>query len=429
MLKKVWAYLVIITGAVAGGTLATFVPDGHESQANSPPALITPALFAATPVVANKPVVDGELTGDWKQWGGSSDRNNVAVGVNIPTAWEVGDIDEETGAWDAASAENIKWVAQCGSQTYGNVVIADGRAFIGTNNRAGYLARYPGDIDLGCLLCFSTKDGSFLWQHSSEKLDTGRVHDWPLQGVCCASYVEGNRLWFVTSRGEVVCLDTEGYHDGEDDGPAKAGMGRLFLESPLLQAGLDENNLLPALAALLETNGVSLDGQTRLKVEEEGTRWLLQIRGEDGTAFYRITREDPQLHVVKIADEQETNGQPVVSAHTRLTEGLDQGQVSPALAALLAKRGFDLKQVKVTKDGNAWKLAGTVDGKPRTGLVRMQGPNLTAFKQITAEDKGEADQIWVYDMMKEQAVSQHNMCSCSVTAMGDLLFVNTSNGV
>jgi outer membrane protein assembly factor BamB len=32
-------------------------------------------------------------------------------------------------------------------------------------------------------------------------------------------------------------------------------------------------------------------------------------------------------------------------------------------------------------------------------------------------------------MMSELGVSQHNMCSCSVTAAGDILFVNTSNGV
>jgi outer membrane protein assembly factor BamB len=32
-------------------------------------------------------------------------------------------------------------------------------------------------------------------------------------------------------------------------------------------------------------------------------------------------------------------------------------------------------------------------------------------------------------MMKELGSSQHNMCSCSVTALGDVLFVNTSNGV
>ena len=32
-------------------------------------------------------------------------------------------------------------------------------------------------------------------------------------------------------------------------------------------------------------------------------------------------------------------------------------------------------------------------------------------------------------MMKEMGISQHNMCSCSLTAAGDVLFVCTSNGV
>ena len=32
-------------------------------------------------------------------------------------------------------------------------------------------------------------------------------------------------------------------------------------------------------------------------------------------------------------------------------------------------------------------------------------------------------------MMDELDTSQHNMCSCSVTSYGDLLFVNTSNGL
>jgi len=96
---------------------------------------------------------------------------------------------------------------------------ANGKIYVGTNNGGGRLDRYPSDVDLGCLLCFRESDGQFLWQHSSEKLSTGRVHDWPLQGICCAPLVEGDRLWFVTSRGEVVCLDTEGFADGENDGP------------------------------------------------------------------------------------------------------------------------------------------------------------------------------------------------------------------
>ncbi len=92
--------------------------------------------------------------------------------------------------------------------------------------------------------------------------------DWPLQGICCSPLVEGERLWYVTSRGEVACLDAAGFYDGEDDGPV----------------------------------------------------------------------------------------QDTVDLH-------------------------------------------------------------------------EADTVWKFDMMAELKVSQHNMCSCSVTSWGDILFVNTSNGV
>ena len=51
------------------------------------------------------------------------------------------------------------------------------------------------------------------------------------------------------------------------------------------------------------------------------------------------------------------------------------------------------------------------------------------MKVVTPADKEEADTVWSLDMMKQLGVSQHNMCSCSVTSWGDLLFVNTSNGV
>ncbi|RMF96085.1 MAG: serine/threonine protein kinase, partial [Planctomycetota bacterium] len=52
-----------------------------------------------------------------------------------------------------------------------------------------------------------------------------------------------------------------------------------------------------------------------------------------------------------------------------------------------------------------------------------------AFKIITPDDVHEADTVWDFDMMKELRVSQHNMAACSVTSFGDILFVNTSNGV
>lgn len=152
---------------------------------------------------------------DWPQFGGWTHRNNTPEGKNIPVEWKIAGRDGE-------DEKNIKWSAKLGSQTYGNPVVANGKAYVGTNNGAGYLKRYPDTVDLGCLLCFDEKTGEFIWQHSSEKLPTGRVHDWPLQGICAAPFVDGERLWFVTSRGEVRCLDTEGFLDDENDGPFKS---------------------------------------------------------------------------------------------------------------------------------------------------------------------------------------------------------------
>ncbi|MEX0715446.1 MAG: PQQ-binding-like beta-propeller repeat protein [Planctomycetaceae bacterium] len=145
--------------------------------------------------------------GDWPQFGGWPSRNNVPDAHAIPENW---DVDDGT---------NIKWTAQLGSQSYGNPVVANGRVYVGTNNRGAYLPRYPEDVDLGVVLCFDEATGKFLWQHSNEKLAAGRVQDWPAQGVCSAVYADGDRLWYVSNRCEVVCLDALGFQDDENDGP------------------------------------------------------------------------------------------------------------------------------------------------------------------------------------------------------------------
>jgi outer membrane protein assembly factor BamB len=144
---------------------------------------------------------------DWPQWGGWSHRNNTPQAKNLPVTWDVD------------GGENIIWSTPLGSQSYGNPVVANGHVYVGSNNHHAYLSRFPKAVDLGVLLCFDEKTGKFLWQHSNPKLPTGRVNDWPDQGVCAAPYVDGERLWYVSNRGELVCLDTQGFLDGENDGP------------------------------------------------------------------------------------------------------------------------------------------------------------------------------------------------------------------
>jgi outer membrane protein assembly factor BamB len=208
------------------------------------PAASPAAPFAFDPIQA---AVDDIATlgvgqHDWPQWGGSRLRNNTPRAMNLPERWELGPTnvgrpdpwrtvstgggtrrepnpDWQPGSWRPPGSENVLWVAELGSQCYGNPVVANGHVYVGTNNEHGYLERYPRSIDLGMLLCLDERTGEFLWQYSSLKLPQGLVHDWPGQGICAAPLVDGNRLWLVTNRCELVCLDTEGFRDGENDGP------------------------------------------------------------------------------------------------------------------------------------------------------------------------------------------------------------------
>ena len=111
----------------------------------------------------------------------------------------------------------MKWVADLGSQTYGNATVAGGRVFVGTNNE---LLRDPKQAgDRGVLMAFKQDTGEFLWQNTHEKVSAGRVNDWPFQGVASSRLVEGDRYYYVSNRGEVMCLDVEGFRDGAERRP------------------------------------------------------------------------------------------------------------------------------------------------------------------------------------------------------------------
>ena len=323
-------------------------------------AALAPGKPEVAPAITANPVLK---KGDWGQWGGNSMRNNVPVTDVAPLAFAPGKFDRKTGAWDKTKAKNVKWVATLGSQSYGNTVVGSGKVVLGTNNSNGYLKRYPADIDLGVLVAFDEKTGKFLWQHSSEKLHTGRVHDWPLMGICCSPMIEGNRLWFVTSRGEVKCLDTEGMLDGKDDGPITKEPARLF---DVVRADEVADDKLGAILKDLEAGKLSAD-----------------MRARFAAAGAELDAADPELK-------------------------LDE---------------------KVKGPTKKWNFKAKANGIERDFYLTLAGPRLSVFRITTADDKDEADVIWSYDLMKNLGTSQHNMCSCSVTTWGDLLFVNTSNGV
>jgi outer membrane protein assembly factor BamB len=132
----------------------------------------------------------------------------VSMFGNTPSRNMVSDAERLPATWDPESGENVKWKQPLGSQSYGGPVLAGGIIYVGTNNEG---ARDPAITgDKGVLMAFNAADGAFLWQKVHDKLPDGRVHDWPLQGICSGPHVEGDRLYYVSNRAEVVCADTHG---------------------------------------------------------------------------------------------------------------------------------------------------------------------------------------------------------------------------
>jgi outer membrane protein assembly factor BamB len=167
--------------------------------------LIALSAFFVTIAAVAPSASPGATAGDWPMWGGSPDRNMVSTMTGLPTTWDV-----KTG-------ENVKWVAQLGSQTYGNPVVAGGVVLVGTNNEQVRDPKQGGDR--GVLMAFRESDGEFLWQATHEKLSSGRVNDWPYQGVCSSPLVENGVVYYTSNRGEVMAVDLDGFRDGNNDGP------------------------------------------------------------------------------------------------------------------------------------------------------------------------------------------------------------------
>lgn len=128
---------------------------------------------------------------DWPMMGGRPDRNMVSSEKGLPTEW------------DWSTKKNIKWTADLGDVTYGSPVISDGRVFIGTNNDEPAVRQKR-----GVLKCFSEKDGQLLWRVVHEKLPEAGEDDTAI-GVCSTPCAVEGRVYYVSNRAELMCLNAE----------------------------------------------------------------------------------------------------------------------------------------------------------------------------------------------------------------------------
>jgi len=158
-------------------------------------ALRTPSVVSA--VEPEKPKATATAAGTWTMFGGTLSRNMINLAdKNIPDEWNV------------KAKKNVLWTVKLGSRAYGGPIVSDGKVLVGTNNEGN---RDPAEKgDRGVLMCFDAKTGDFLWQDVHNKLESGQVNDWPREGVCSTPIVEDGKVYYVTNRCEVVCVELAG---------------------------------------------------------------------------------------------------------------------------------------------------------------------------------------------------------------------------
>jgi len=305
---------------------------------------------------------------DWPTLGRDSTRNAVSPERRPPLDWSVGVYDRETHEWKGKS-KNVLWNTRLGGTTFGTPIVAGGRVYIGTN-LSEHVPQHRSIERQGYLLCFRESDGEFLWQFSANEIEGYAWRYWN-PGVGSSPLVEGNRVWFVSNRWEVICLDTAGFHDDEDDGPVKGGPTLLF-----------------------------------------------EVMGPNAIRSFRADANKDRLR----------------ESITGLKAGLLTDWLRKQFAACDFPLAADVTP-KEGEGGKSWTVAAAVRGASRQFELRIEDDKLKAYKAVTVAAKEEADVVWRFDMRKELKVAPYSHIyfnpnrQCSPVSYRNRIYVVTGNGV
>jgi outer membrane protein assembly factor BamB len=175
---------------------------------------------------------------DWPQWGGRNARNFVSSETGLPDSFRPDRTDVTNGVETYAPGENLKWSAKLGTQAYVTPAISHGKVLIGANDAnvdTQRFARTQGSV----LDCLDEATGKRLWRLVIPRLKTKNKqfnYDDMNLGLCSSPTVDGDRVYVMGSRGDVLCLDIRGQADGNagpftDEGRYMADT-RTFTDKP-----------------------------------------------------------------------------------------------------------------------------------------------------------------------------------------------------
>ena len=150
---------------------------------------------------------------DWPQWCGNEARNAVSVETNLPATFSPNPsmLDTPTSSLATHEPTNLKWKVRLNSHAYGGPVVSKGKIFIGMNNHE----------QGGAVIALAEATGQHLWQLTIPRFRTVLAnfnYDDLNLGVCSTPTASGPRLYVVSNRDEMLCLDPEGHvHSAEPD--------------------------------------------------------------------------------------------------------------------------------------------------------------------------------------------------------------------
>ena len=140
------------------------------------------------------------------RWGGGSSPNMAGNAKDLPA--------------DPGSIQPL-WDLKLGSHTYSIPTIDRGRIYIGANDAA---VQRPGfkPTGGGVLMCVDQATGKLIWRLPSPRYFAGvrppyHFDQWNC-GSCSGPVVDGDRVYLISGRGEILCLDRDGQANG-NDGP------------------------------------------------------------------------------------------------------------------------------------------------------------------------------------------------------------------
>ncbi len=155
---------------------------------------------------------------DWSQWCGSDGKNMVSSETNLPESFARGK-RKSNGTIDLSTAANVKWGVKIGTGCYSTPSVAMEKVFVG-----GLDGRE------GVFVCLDATTGKRLWQWQAPPREVPDTIDGfsiglssiPQQiGVCSSAAVEQDRVYFVSNRCDLMCLDVAGEFSEPGDRQAR----------------------------------------------------------------------------------------------------------------------------------------------------------------------------------------------------------------